>query len=252
MKEEIIEIKKCRIQTEDKEVEVAYFDTDAKSIKCFLYLFPGQGSNDEWDSKGDIVNLIKSILKNKRHPSIRIIMPYIYDNNGEDCVSKIKDAQKVISYIEDIANYFEGKDAWLSVDGYKRRAVAGVCLGALSALKLGLYWEQPNREEIVNEKFYSIAMLSPANEDGVANWIGGKDSFKFTNNSHHLLYISCGSNDKNYIGHSKRYAQNFTDNGRLTTVKIIADGGHDWTCFKKGFEDFMSENIYFDDYYKNI
>lgn len=249
---EVFEIKKCRIQTKDKNVEVAYFDTDVENkVNCYLYLFPGQGSNEEWDIRGGIVDLMKIILQNKRHPSMRIIMPYIYANNGEECKSKIEDAQKVTSYIEDIANCLEGENSWQSIDGYKRRAVAGVCLGALSALKLGLYWEQPCKG--MKEKFHSVAMLSPANDAGAANWICGPDAFKFANNQHHRVYISCGSKDNKYV-HANRYAYNFIKNDLTLTItlKSFIGGGHDWTCFKKGFEDFMSENIYSDEYYKNI
>lgn len=252
---EFFKIQKCVIQTNETAIEVAYFDTDSKGEnKCFLYLFPGSGANEEWEceSKGDILFLLKTILsKVKRHPPMRVVMPYIYLNNGEDPIAKIKDAQKVTHYIKDIVNYFEGTNSWDTKDGYKRRAVAGVCLGALSALKLALYWEQIENKK--KEKFYSLGMFSPANDAGAGNWIGKEGGFKFADGRHHSVYIACGSMDDKNV-HAKRYAYNFIKNDLTLTItlKSFIGGGHDWTCFKKGFEDFMSENIYFDDYYKNI
>ncbi len=73
------------------------FSNAADNKHLFLYLFPGQGDNEEWDKKAEIARLMTYIQINvNRHPEMTIVMPHIY-YGGSD---KIIEAEQITEYLK--------------------------------------------------------------------------------------------------------------------------------------------------------
>lgn len=215
--------------------------------RCFLYLFPGEGFDYEWEDRGCgyITHLMAYIIKhgNLQHPSMTIVLPKIY----YDDTDKVAQAQKITEYIKLIVDDVEGPGSWDSKDTYKRRSVAGLCLGGLCAMKCALYWEKPTMGAL--EKFFSSGVFSPANEAENGHWLNGKPNFKFKVPTHHYLYISCGDKDERR-NLTKVYVQNFENNSSPVNDFVrIEDGVHNWDSFRTGFADFMQHEIFGSEFY---
>lgn len=213
----------------------------------FLYMFPGEGGNGEWadPNNGFITHQMSYIMSIKKHPGMTIIMPDLFYGANRIC-----EAQEITVYIKDIVEHFEGKGAWDNQESYKRRAVAGLCLGALSALKCALHWEKGTGDNI--EKFFSAGIFSPANEAENGRWINGIPNFRFIHPEKHRLYLSCGTKDYKKC-HADRYNNHFNKNkSPVNDFVEIIDGYHDFYAFNTSFSDFMFGEIFAHEYYTNI
>lgn len=223
------------------------FTSEEENRSLFLYLFPGQGGNEEWvdENDGFITHLMSYIMSVKKHPGMTIVMPYLFYGYG----SKIKEAQDITEFIKDIVEYFEGVGTWDDPDSYKRRAAGGLCLGSLSALKCALHWEKQERSKDNIEKFFSAGIFSPANEAESGRWINGKPNFRFIHPENHRLYLSYGDADIKKC-HAIRYNEYFMSNRSPVNdfVKIV-DGKHDFEAFNTAFVDYMSDEIFAHEYY---
>lgn len=220
-----------------------------KYCKFYLYLFSGQGDNNEWENDTVIDKLMTYVLSVKKHPSMTIVMPRIFYHGDAD---KVWDAQEINSYLPDIVNQVEGPGSWESPQNYRCRSVAGLCLASLCALKAALYWEiDPSPKA---EKFFSLGIFSPANEaDTAARWIGSPKAFKFIHPENHRSYISCRTNDTDKLPHAERYKEIFAKCGSpVNDFVLINEGSHDWDTFCTGFVDFMSDKIFLHEYYANL
>lgn len=218
-----------------------------KRERCFLYLFPGEGNDYEWEfcGCGYITHLMAYLIKygNLQHPSMTIVMPKIYYDNSD----KVAQAQKITDYIKYIVDDVEGYGSWDNADTYRKRAVAGLCLGGLCAMKCALYWEKPIMEN--PEKFFSLGVFSPANGAENGHWLNGRPNFKFNVPTHHYLYISCGNKDGRW-NLTKVYVQNFENNhSPVSDFVRIEDGIHNWDSFRTGFADFMQYKIFDSKFY---
>ncbi len=239
-------------------VEVLTLQTTPDKEACkknYLYLFPGAGSNPEWRDCAHIDRLMSYINNDvKQHPPMTIVMPLIFMPGSEySGPARTRDAQEITGYIADIVDKIEGAGAWASKEAYKHRAVAGLCLGSLCALKLALHWEYiPDASERYS-RFFSLGMFSPANgADEAARWIGNKDVFKFLKPDGHYVYISCGEHDER-VPHAKRYVDFFVNNGTENVDHVtINHGYHNWDAFNTGFADYMTKEIFAPECYKDI
>ena len=222
------------------------FSNAADNKHLFLYLFPGQGDNEEWDKKADIARLMTYIQINvNRHPEMTIVMPHIY-YGGSD---KIIEAQQITEYIAKIVSYYEGENEWKNKSNYEKRAVAGLCLGSLCAMKCALHYKETHEsdkckgEDYLNN-FKCVGVFSPANgaEDGY--WLNGKPNFKFNNPQNHRLYLSYGEKDEKKV-HAQCYYEDFKGNcSPVNDYVMIVNGEHNWNAFTAGFVDFMSKEIF--------
>lgn len=232
---------KKTIASHGKNIEVAYLNihNEGSGEVCyFLYLFPGQGTNDEWEreDKGHIRRVMSEIYRQKNRPNMTIVMPYPY--YGGD---KVKESQQMYNYLPDIINAFEGNGAWEDNEKYKMRAIAGLCLGGLCTLKCALHWENIG----MNRKFYGIGIFSPAGGGTDGRWLNGSPNFRFPKeNCGRYLYISEGEQDEKKV-HAELYSKLFKENKTpVDLFKTIRNGRHDWNAFKAAFIDFMLQDIF--------
>lgn len=219
--------------------------TDEQGGESFyLYLFPGQGGNAEWENN-NIEKLMTYVLSIKKHPRMTVVMPYLYYGGN-----KVKEAQEITNYIEKIVEHIEGKGSWEDHNSYKKRAVAGLCLGSLSALKCALHWENTKRSNV--EKFFGVGIFSPANGGENGNWVNGRPNFKFNRPENHYLYMSYGDCDEKKC-HAIRYNDYFNENKSPVNNFVKIQGGyHNWEAFKTGFADFMTNEIFAHEFYEKL
>lgn len=212
---------------------------DAPSDSClYLYLFPGQGLNDEWRraDMGRIEDVMSRIYTQKTRPNMTVVMPYPY--YGGD---KVTEAQQMYKYLPDIVNAYEGNAAWDDGNKYKARAIAGLSLGGLCALKCALHWENVGTDR----KFFGLGAFSPAGEGTYGRWLNGRCHFRFAKDKgERFLYLSEGEEDHMKV-HAEAYRNYFNENNSpVDRFYMIKGGRHDWNAFREAFVDFMLQDVF--------